>query len=123
MTDLVYLYDGSFAGFLCCIFESYAQREIPTGIYPEEDFLPTLFPTRAISTDQNHALRVYKKVTKCSPYAAELLRRGFLTCLPQKEDQLYVLDLEESLPARQMVVAYKENIPLSQAARQFIDML
>ncbi|MCI8297533.1 MAG: LysR family transcriptional regulator [Lachnospiraceae bacterium] len=44
-------------------------------------------------------------------------------CLPQKEDQLYVLDLEESLPARQMVVAYKENIPLSQAARQFIDML
>ena len=91
MTDLVYLYDGSFAGFLCCIFESYAQREIPTGIYPEEDFLPTLFPTRAISTDQNHALRVYKKVTKCSPYAAELLRRGFLTCLPQKEEAMYRL--------------------------------
>lgn len=44
-------------------------------------------------------------------------------CIPRKEDQLYVLDLEESLPARQMVVAYKENIPLSQAARQFIDML
>lgn len=44
-------------------------------------------------------------------------------CIPKKETQLYVLDLEENLPARQMVVAYKENIPLSQAARQFIDML
>ena len=34
-----------------------------------------------------------------------------------------IVHLEEQLPARQMVVAYNENIPLSQAARQFIDML
>lgn len=91
MTDLVYLYDGSFAGFLCCIFESYAQKEIPTDIRTEEECLSTLFPTRKISTDQNHALRVYKKVVKCSPYAAELLRRGFLTCLPHKEEAMYRL--------------------------------
>ena len=44
-------------------------------------------------------------------------------CIPKDEKQLYVLDLEESLPARQMVVAYNENLPISQAARQFIDML
>ena len=44
-------------------------------------------------------------------------------CIPKDEKQLYVLDLEESLPARQMVVAYNENLPISQAARQFMDML
>ena len=27
--DVVYLYDGSFEGFLCCVFESFAQHEIP----------------------------------------------------------------------------------------------
>jgi DNA-binding transcriptional LysR family regulator len=44
-------------------------------------------------------------------------------CIPKKEHQLYILDLEESLPARQIVVAYNENIPISQAAKQFMDML
>ena len=32
MNDLVYYYDGSFAGFLCCIFDSYANKEVPTAI-------------------------------------------------------------------------------------------
>ncbi len=27
--DVVYLYDGSFEGFLCCVFESFAQHELP----------------------------------------------------------------------------------------------
>lgn len=44
-------------------------------------------------------------------------------CIPTEDSQLYVLDLEESLPARQMVVAYNENLPISQAAKQFMDML
>ena len=26
--DVVYLYDGSFEGFLCCVYESFAQHEI-----------------------------------------------------------------------------------------------
>ena len=24
-----YTYDGSFAGFLCCVYESYVRRELP----------------------------------------------------------------------------------------------
>ena len=27
--DVVYLYDGSFEGFLCCVYESFAQHELP----------------------------------------------------------------------------------------------
>ena len=27
--DVIYFYDGSFKGFLSCVFESYAHKEIP----------------------------------------------------------------------------------------------
>ena len=29
MNEMIYTYDGSFEGFLCCIFESYAKKESP----------------------------------------------------------------------------------------------
>lgn len=89
MTEMVYYYDGSFEGFLCCIFDSYANKEILTAIDHDEDAMPTLFATRSIVTDRDHANRVFRKVVKYSPYAAELLRKGFLTCLPEKELHLY----------------------------------
>ena len=91
MTEMVYYYDGSFDGFLCCIFDSYANKEVLTAIYRDEDLVPTLFASRHIYTDREHANRVYRKVVKCSPYTAELLQRGFLTCLPDKELYLYRL--------------------------------
>ena len=77
MTEVVYTYDGSFEGFLCCIFDSYANKEVLTAILRDEDFVPTLFPCRAIRTDFDHANRVLRKVVKLSPYTAELLRKGF----------------------------------------------
>ena len=91
MTEMVYYYDGSFDGFLCCIFESYANKEVLTAIYRDEDDMPTLFASRSIRTDRAHADRVLRKIIKISPYAAELLQKGFLTCLPEKEFLLYRL--------------------------------
>lgn len=44
-------------------------------------------------------------------------------CIPKDDPELFVLQLEEKLPSRQMVVAYDENLPVSQAARQFMDLL
>ncbi len=91
MNDLVYFYDGSFNGFLCCIFESYARKEIPTAITGDEDLTLTLFPTRSVPTDPDHAGRVLRKVRKLSSYACELLRLGFLTCAEDREVMLYRL--------------------------------
>ena len=91
MTELVYYYDGSFDGLLCCIFESYACKEVPTAIYCDADSIPTLFASRSIQSDRDHANRVFRKVVKYSPYAGELLQKGFLTCLPEKELHLYRL--------------------------------
>ena len=91
MTEMVYYYDGSFEGFLCCIFDSYANKEVLTAIYRDEDLVPTLCASRSIPTDRDHASRVYRKIVKCSPYTVDLLRKGFLTCLPDKELYLYRL--------------------------------
>lgn len=91
MAEMVYYYDGSFEGFLCCIFDSYANKEVLTAIYRDEDFMPTLYASRSIQTNPDHANRVLRKVVKCSPYTANLLQKGFLTCLPEKELYLYRL--------------------------------
>ena len=44
-------------------------------------------------------------------------------CIPAQDKDLFILRLREELPARQMMVAYNDTLPVSQAARQFMDML
>lgn len=44
-------------------------------------------------------------------------------CIPEQDKDLYILKLENELPIRQIVVAYNENLPISQAAKQFMDIL
>ena len=50
-TDIAYLYDGSYEGFLCCVFESFEKQEIPSDILAEDGAQLSLFPARAIPTD------------------------------------------------------------------------
>lgn len=44
-------------------------------------------------------------------------------CIPENDKDLFAVKLEQQLPARQMIVAHKESLPISQAAKQFMDML
>lgn len=44
-------------------------------------------------------------------------------CIPKHDQELFVLDLEEKLPARQMVAAFNEHLPISKAAMEFMGML
>ena len=69
MNEMIYTYDGSFEGFLCCIFDSYANKEVLTAITDDEDSAPILFPVRAIQTDSGHAGRVLRKLHKLSPFS------------------------------------------------------
>ena len=43
---VAYRYDGSFDGFLCCVFESYIRREVPVQILPEEEAQVSLYPEK-----------------------------------------------------------------------------
>lgn len=44
-------------------------------------------------------------------------------CIPAEDSNLFILNLREQLPSRQMMVAFNESLPVSQAARQFMDIL
>lgn len=84
--DITYIYDGSFDGFLCCVFESYLKNEVPAGISPWESSQCTLLPTKEIVTDEAKARRVAASIPqKMGREAREILLQAFLTCMPDKE--------------------------------------
>ena len=47
-TQVSYVYDGSFAGFLTCVFDSYAGREEPMSFSTPEDGRLTLRPVPSV---------------------------------------------------------------------------
>ena len=100
--EIIYQYDGSFEGLLCCVFESYTKKERPTAILRDGDEEPSLFEIRAVATDRAHAQRIYRSLYRRSPDVGPFLRRAFLTCLPDKEIAIY----------RFIVQFYREGAPL-----------
>ena len=74
--EIIYRYDSSFEGFLCCVFESYVNKEIPAGFQSAANLQPTFFDVRWIETDPAHAQRILRSIQKRSPYAEELEEVG-----------------------------------------------
>ena len=94
--EIIYQYDGSFEGLLCCVFESYTKKERPTAILRDGDDEPSLFEIRAVTTDRAHAQRIYRSLYKRSPEVGPFLRRAFLTCLPDKEMAIYRFEVNRA---------------------------
>ena len=84
-TQVCYQYDGTFPGFLSCVFDSYVYREEPAQFLGPEELCCSLYPHRTVETDEGHAQRVYKSFSKFGPEGRRLAIRCFLTCLPEKE--------------------------------------
>lgn len=98
--NVIYSYDGTFDGFLCCVFMSYAHKETPSDIYSLRAAQPGLLPCCHITTDEMQAERVRVSIpTKMGPKATEFLQQAFLACLPRKE--LHMLEF--------MYLGYKEG--------------
>ena len=88
--QVCYEYDGTFEGFLTCVFYSYAHREEAVCFQTFAEDCCTLWTTRRIDTEQDKAERVYRSIgSRMGRPAAELVYRGFLTCLPEKELHIY----------------------------------
>lgn len=84
--NLIYRYDGSFDGLLCCVFESYDKKELPADIMPPGASQTTLYPEREIPADPKKANRVLASIPRAmGADTLDFLQRAFLTCLPQKE--------------------------------------
>ncbi|MDF2499731.1 MAG: putative metabolism protein [Anaerosporomusa subterranea] len=85
-SNLIYRYDGSFDGLLCCVFESYDKKEIPADILLPDTPQTLLFPAKEITTDFQKSNRVFASIPKKMGIAAlDFVRHAFLTCLTQKE--------------------------------------
>jgi probable DNA metabolism protein len=83
---VVYRYDGSFEGMICCVYESFYRREHPLAITESGCAQMTLLDTREIITDTDHTKRVIDAIrSKISPEALDLVRKSYLTCLAEKE--------------------------------------
>ena len=92
---LTYLYDGTFEGWLCCVFESYEDKKIPGMIQamPEdEDAIITeavLFDSKRIDTLPDKAARVKNGIVKrIGSGFLYTLKRMFCACVPDKEEKM-----------------------------------
>ena len=84
--DVIYLYDGSFSGFLCCVYESVYSGVRPISIETFGNEPITLYDIKEITTDEEMAHRVLLSIPKkISREAKCLVETVFLSCLEQKE--------------------------------------
>lgn len=85
-TQVSYSYDGSFAGFLTCVDESFRYFEEPMAFAgPAEERL-SLYPQRTVETNETRAKKVYQALKdEISQEARRLVSHAFLTCLPERE--------------------------------------
>lgn len=42
-------------------------------------------------------------------------------CVSENQDEIFVLDIDQEMPERSLVIAYNEQIPLSKAAQEFMN--
>lgn len=85
-SNLVYRYDGTFPGFLCCVAECFQDKCLPQGIQRLDEPQETLFPVKAVATVPELANRVERSISqKISREAHDMTRNAFLTCMEEKE--------------------------------------
>lgn len=85
-----YTYDGTFNGFLTCVYESYFNKEWPEAFSAPGDVQCSLYPERTVETDPAHARRVLLSFPKkLGAEAVGWVTQGFLTCLPERELHLF----------------------------------
>lgn len=90
MSDKIYLYDGSFEGLLCCVFEAYYRHENPADIESEADCQIRFgCEYENIPTDLKKADRVFsaakKKISEKSAYN---VMYTYLSNEPNKEKHI-----------------------------------
>lgn len=86
---VVYRYDGSYQGFLCCVAQCCNEKRLPQGIQRLDEPQGTLFSIRAIDTRPELARQVEQSIGRgISAQVLDRVRQGFLTCMEEKEMRL-----------------------------------
>lgn len=89
---VIYEYDGSFEGLLCCVFESFDKKEIPLDIVTDDKEQILLLSKRYIENSQEKSNRVYNYIVdKGGKKAINFIKKAFLTCHPRKEYLILIM--------------------------------
>ncbi len=87
---VVYIYDGTFEGFLCCVYNYYYNRLKPVAITTYLDYTPSFYESFVVETDFEQAYKVRFAIEeKIGSRSLKFLSECILTCLEEKE--MYML--------------------------------
>jgi len=87
--DVTYVYDGSLAGFLTCVHESFYAKELPIKIVSAANWEPSLYERKKLASDETKANAVRASIAKnISKRALELTDHVFLCHHANKELKL-----------------------------------
>lgn len=85
-TDVIFVYDGSFDGFLCCVYEYYYSSFNPVEIICEDDIESSFFQFVTITTDTFKANKVKTAIAeKISQRTVRFLQECLLCYGREKE--------------------------------------
>ncbi|MBQ5319118.1 MAG: TIGR03915 family putative DNA repair protein [Oscillospiraceae bacterium] len=84
--DVIYSYDGSFEGLMCCVFESFVRKEIPEAIIVGDPLQLSFSDVLEIETDSQKAMRVSRAIPlKISDFTFDTVCKMFLSCVENKD--------------------------------------
>jgi len=84
--NVAYMYDGSLEGLLCCVYESYYQKELPVLIFSQSEPQATLFEVKEIVTNSERSKRVeHSIIHSISHEAWRLVRLCYFSKLENRE--------------------------------------
>lgn len=90
MEPMIYRYDGSLNGFLCCVYRAIRRKEQPMMILQRDEMQSLLFAEMQVQTEPDKARRVCDAIgAKISAEAMDFVRRSLLTALSGRE--IYLL--------------------------------
>ena len=84
--DLVYAYDGTYDGMLCCVWAAFFYKENPCEIWPFEEEQPTLYRLRQVDTAAEPAQRVQNGIrARLGTRAEQWVLDAWYSALPRRE--------------------------------------
>lgn len=98
---LIFAYDGSFEGFLCCVFDSFAMKTMPSSITIFDDMEPSLLKIHYVETNPEHAKRVRSGIErKLGGYTLGMIEKAFLFDGENKETSILLFIRKAFLEGR-----------------------
>lgn len=89
-SNVIYCYDGSFDGLMCCVFDSYTRKEVPSDIVTKENQQLTFNEVHDVITDEAHADRILRSIPKkMGENATDFIKKAFLSDIPYRD--MYIL--------------------------------